>query len=173
MNFLARALFVLFALTSIGASAQKPPSDEASKLHQDYAFDKAVTAAAPAAIPTEDDSKRFHEYRMQQQRDKLNFAILLGAVALVAHLIVLGFLYRQAPAHIVGATGLVYIVFGTILLVVIANTEAQLTAAIGVLGAVAGYLFGRLQQDRSHEGENGTSPLPAVAPGPPAIRPPA
>jgi drug/metabolite transporter superfamily protein YnfA len=176
MNFLARALFVLLALTSIDASAQKPVSDEASRLRQDYAFDKSVAGAAPTAIATEDENKRFHEYRMQQQRDKLNFAILLGAVALVAHLIVLGFLYRQAPGHIVGATGLVYIVFGTILLVVIANTEAQLTAAIGVLGAVAGYLFGRLQQERGHEGENGTNPqpaAPAVAPTRSAIGPPA
>jgi drug/metabolite transporter superfamily protein YnfA len=98
---------------------------------------------------------------MQQQRDKLNFAIVLGVVAVAAHLIVLSFLYKQAPGHIVGATGLVYIVFGTILLVVIANTDAQLTAAIGVLGAIAGYLFGRLQE-RGQEGQNGNNGVPAA-----------
>ena len=44
------------------------------------------------------------------------------------------------------ATGLVYIIFGTIILVLIATTEQQLTAAIGILGTVAGYLFGTLHR---------------------------
>jgi hypothetical protein len=37
---------------------------------------------------------------------------------------------------------LVLVIYATILVVVIARAEQQLTAAIGVLGAIIGYLFG-------------------------------
>lgn len=56
------------------------------------------------------------------------------------------------------ATGLIYIVFGTIILVVIANTDQQLTASMGILGAVAGYLFGRSQRDQGEEEETRGQP---------------
>jgi hypothetical protein len=164
MSGIVRLLLVVLALASTDALAQqKPEVIESGKLEQDFSFDKAKTAPAPVASPmqSDDESKRFHDYRMRQQTDKLYFAIVLGVVAVAAHLIALVFLYKQAPGHIVGATGLVYIVFGTILLVVIANTDAQLTAAIGVLGAIAGYLFGRLQE-RGPEGQNGNNGLPAA-----------
>lgn len=155
MTTFSRLLLLLAALASIHAQAQaptaqpagKPAVDEINRLVQDYAFDKAAARAPASSGAVEDDSKRFHEYRMQMQKDKVTFAFILGAAAVMAHVIVLGFLYRRSPEHIVGATGLVYIVFGTILLVVIANTDAQLTAAIGVLGAIAGYLFGRLRAE--------------------------
>jgi drug/metabolite transporter superfamily protein YnfA len=162
MRILARALLVTLALIPAAAFAQQPAASEAARLAQEFSFDKAKAAPAAVAAPlqSEDENKRFHDYRMQQQKDKLWFAVVLGTIAVAAHLIVLVFLYKQAPGHIVGATGLVYIVFGTILLVVIANTEAQLTAAIGVLGAIAGYLFGRLQE-RSQEGQSAANGAPA------------
>jgi len=40
---------------------------------------------------------------------------------------------------------LIIIVYGTIILVLVAEAEQQLTAAIGILGAIAGYLFGTIQ----------------------------
>ncbi len=43
--------------------------------------------------------------------------------------------------------------FGTIILVLIVDTNEQLTAAIGILGAVAGYLF------RSAQENNNVSPV--------------
>jgi hypothetical protein len=36
----------------------------------------------------------------------------------------------------------VLVVYATILVVMIGKTDQQLTAAIGILGAIAGYLFG-------------------------------
>ncbi|MBK8890736.1 MAG: hypothetical protein IPN75_10250, partial [Dechloromonas sp.] len=51
------------------------------------------------------------------------------------------------PCHAVSATGLICIVFGTILLVLMAETETQLTASVGIIGAVAGYLFRSMHSD--------------------------
>ena len=63
----------------------------------------------------------------------------------------------KSATHVVSATGLIYIVFGTTILVVIANTEAQLTASMGILGAVAGYVFGRIRRDDGQEGEKNSA----------------
>jgi drug/metabolite transporter superfamily protein YnfA len=86
-------------------------------------------------------------YYSRRQQNTLYFAVILAATALLAHIFVLQSLRREgsskAPTAIVSATGLIYIIFGTILLVVIATTEQQLTASMGILGAVAGYLFGK------------------------------
>lgn len=42
----------------------------------------------------------------------------------------------------VNASGLVLVVYATVLVVMIGKTDQQLMAAIGILGAIAGYLFG-------------------------------
>jgi hypothetical protein len=45
------------------------------------------------------------------------------------------------PKEIMNVAGLTIIVFGTILVVMMADSEQQLTASVGILGALAGYLF--------------------------------
>jgi hypothetical protein len=42
----------------------------------------------------------------------------------------------------VNATGLVLVIFSTIIIILLADVEVQLTAAMGVLGGIAGFLFG-------------------------------
>ena len=64
--------------------------------------------------------------------------------------VALWFLTRKpeySSSDIVHATGLIFIVYGTVFLSLTATTDQQLTAAIGVLGAVAGYLFGKMKGD--------------------------
>jgi hypothetical protein len=55
---------------------------------------------------------------------------------------------------IVHASGLVLLIFGTIILVIMVEVDQQLTAAMGILGAIAGYLFGsiRRSKEENHEG---------------------
>lgn len=43
----------------------------------------------------------------------------------------------------VNGSGLVLVVFATLLVMVLAKADQQLTAATGILGAIAGYLFGK------------------------------
>jgi TRAP-type mannitol/chloroaromatic compound transport system permease large subunit len=56
-----------------------------------------------------------------------------------------------AAERMMHASALVFVIFGTLLLTIIADTEQQITAAIGVLGAVAGYLFGTMRRDSGKE----------------------
>lgn len=70
-------------------------------------------------------------------------AVAIGSLALV--LFRIGWKEVSAGRQIVNLTGLVLIIYGTIVLTLMAETEQQLTAAIGILGAVAGYLFGTIR----------------------------
>ena len=72
------------------------------------------------------------------------------AVLYVISLIIIAILIMNTPKHqardIVTTIGLVTVIFGAILLSIIADTEQALTAPMGILGAIAGYLFGSAQK---------------------------
>lgn len=75
------------------------------------------------------------------------YIVLLSLLCISTLIIVLSFLKTKTHSakDIVNATGLTLIIFGTIILVMVVNTSEQLTAAIGILGAIAGYLFRSVQ----------------------------
>lgn len=112
-------------------------------------------------LPQWEPSYGYNDYL----RDQVEFArdqvdnqrwtvVMLCGVALGSLVIVLTFLFKttqHTAGDIVNATGLTLIIFGTIILVLVVQTSEQLTAAIGVLGAIAGYLFGSLQRKGAGE----------------------
>jgi len=107
------------------------------------------TASTPDTTVANAD-KLTHEFRIKRETNKLYEAGFVSALAVILLFIVLRFLSNKGPSatpHMVSATGLICIVFGTILLVLMADTESQLTASVGILGAVAGYLFRSMHQD--------------------------
>lgn len=64
-------------------------------------------------------------------------------------LIIITFLMNNVqhkPKDVVTIVGLVSVIFGTILLVLVVDTTETLTAPMGILGAIAGYLFGTAQK---------------------------
>jgi 5-bromo-4-chloroindolyl phosphate hydrolysis protein len=66
---------------------------------------------------------------------------------------------RHGADDIVHASGLVLIIFGTIIIVLMVDVEQQLTAAIGIMGAIAGYIFGTMNRSSKEE-------KPTVPPNP-------
>ncbi len=91
------------------------------------------------------DNELVHE----RVRNELIYIVLLCALALITTTITLYFMRdRDHDARdIVNAAGLNLIIIGTIILVLVVDTSEQLTAAIGVLGAIAGYLFRSMQDE--------------------------
>jgi len=85
-----------------------------------------------------------------QVENEFYYVIILALLCLLSLSIVLAFLTRLKddvhPKDIMSSAGLILIVFGTIILVLIVDTSEQLTAAIGILGAIAGYLFRSTQE---------------------------
>ncbi len=152
------ALIWLGLLLLLTASAACRAADnDIRQLETAGAYEAALgTAGAQSPAPvidTQSQADKFtHEFRMRQENNKLYEIAILSALALVSLFIVLRFITAKAAysaSHIVNATGLIFIIFGTILLVLLADTDEQLTAPIGILGAVAGYLFGSINRGKS------------------------
>ncbi len=85
-------------------------------------------------------------------REKYRYFAIYGltASAIIALFLVLFRIKNTeySPDDILNATGLIFIIFGTIIVVIIADVGEQLTAAVGILGAIAGYLFGTLRKSK-------------------------
>jgi hypothetical protein len=100
------------------------------------------------------------DLNMTRERNRLISIILLLTGLIVSLYFVLHFIRKTGCGadDIVHAAGLVLIIFGTIIIVLMIDAESQLTAAIGVMGAIAGYLFGSLR--RGKEEKNPPSSIP-------------
>lgn len=130
---------------------------------------------APKEKPATDLDKYGQEWRMKREENKLIECGVISGVALLSLYIVLSFISRarqretSSPSgEILLASGLILIIFATIFIVVVADVEQQLSASIGVLGAIAGYLFGR----RFAETPGPLTPRPSGSPGPGGPQPP-
>lgn len=110
----------------------------------------ASSAIQPTAILSEAD-RLTHEFRMTQERYKLYECLILSVCLFVCMLIALWALKQTSnfnAGNVLNAIGLILIVFGTIYVVVLSDTEQQMTATVGILGAIAGYLFGTMEKGR-------------------------
>lgn len=145
-------LFLLFSASAVCRAADNNVKQLEAMGDYEAALGTSVAQSPAPVIDTYSQADKLaHEFRMRQEDDKLYEVIILSALALVSLFIVLRFITAKAAysaSHIVSATGLIFIIFGTILLVIMADTEQQLTAAIGILGAVAGYLFGSINRGK-------------------------
>ncbi len=85
-----------------------------------------------------------------------NYVVII-AVLYVVSLIIITILIINTPKHhardIVTTIGLVTVIFGSILLAMVVDTDQALTAPMGILGAIAGYLFGSAQKRESTKEE--------------------
>ncbi len=87
----------------------------------------------------------FSHYRMAEESNRLILALSVMGAGLLALFLVLTYLKSReaAPESVVTGSGLVLVIFASVLVVILAKVDQQLTAATGILGAIAGYLFGK------------------------------
>jgi hypothetical protein len=89
-------------------------------------------------------------------KNAYNYVVII-AVLYVVSLIIITILIINTPKHhardIVTTIGLVTVIFGSILLAMVVDTDQALTAPMGILGAIAGYLFGSAQKKESPKDE--------------------
>jgi hypothetical protein len=90
------------------------------------------------------------EYRMTLERNKLILFGLLSGTTIISLITVLLFIRNahganSAPSteEMLSVSGLILIIFATVFLVLGADTQEQLSPPFGLLGAIAGYIFGR------------------------------
>lgn len=132
----------------VGVLAGQVSSPALTELQND------ARAGAELAVQTAPASNReleeislykFSELRLEEEANRRTLALYVMGAALLALLFVLAIMcWRQAPAEtLVSGSGLVLVIFATVLVIILAKVDQQLTAATGILGAIAGYLFGK------------------------------
>ncbi|MDH5641487.1 MAG: hypothetical protein OEY28_09355 [Nitrospira sp.] len=92
-----------------------------------------------------EDHAGYTQLKVAEEDNRRFLALCIMGTAIMALAFVLAILHKQgaSPESIVAGSGLVLVIFATILIATLAKTDQQLTAPIGILGAIAGYLFGK------------------------------
>lgn len=122
-----------------------PPEFEYENVYGDVPLDaRPGPPTADIARPTVQPPATGPEasFLVEQVRSQRDMMIGICVFAIVTLVISLTFLRNRGTAgDIVTVSALNFLIFGTILLAIVSQDVRQLTAAIGVIGAIAGYLF--------------------------------
>ena len=143
--FLSIVFGSLLAVISPSHAQNTPVSlSELQKELQAGAEEVSPSPQAPA-----EESGDFALYRMAEESNRLILALSVIVAGFLSLLLVLAFLtYREAAQEsMVTGSGIVLVIFALVLVVILAKTDQQLTAATGILGAFAGYLLGKATKD--------------------------
>lgn len=129
----------LLVAASFGADATPNLSDL-----EKQAVTDATEVEKTVAVPNETVAD-YSRYRMEEESNRLILALAVMGTGLFALFLVLSYLKSIGAAQeaVVTGSGLVLVVFATVLIVILVKRDEQLTAATGILGAIAGYLFGK------------------------------
>lgn len=167
----ALALLVVgMAAVTATAGAAEPAAVPGAPADGNFAattFRNALPQAAPAeAVSPPEALARPVTWAGNQ----LPMMIILTLAAVTMFALMLTFIARS-PGHsadnLVTGGGMVVVVFGALLLILMADTQEQLTATVGLLGAVAGYLFRSALGPLGGGGPHGTHPPPGPNPAGP------
>ena len=149
-RYLSIIALAIFLVSNIGlpGSALPQTAQEVSSAFDFSNVEAAMDtgAAGPNSIAANQYANEgFLRDQVLTQRWSIAGILLLAVVSLM---IVLVFLSRRngTAGDIVHGSGLVVIVYGTVFLAIVVEDSQQLTASMGILGAIAGYLFGTIQK---------------------------
>ncbi|WP_345974917.1 hypothetical protein [Sulfurimonas sp. HSL3-7] len=140
MKRIIEQILLLMALVTLPSGVLYATADENISMFEDE-FDYSNV---PKQVQSESDSAQLavieNTYRY----------VVITAILYAFTLVIITILMKITPQHqakdIVTVVGLVSVIFGAILLVLVVDTSDALTAPMGILGAIAGYLFGRSQK---------------------------
>ena len=171
------AILVSLVCEPIGVRAAEAAGNPAAPPNRLESLTRSIEQNAPVAEAApgaqNDPDAGYAALRLEEERTRRYIVMGLIGACLLSLVLVLTFLCRSSActtSALVNGSGLVLVIYATILVVVIARAEQQLTAAIGVLGAIIGYLFGTATRAATTASAQATStrPLPRTGrPQPP------
>lgn len=149
--FIAFVLSVAFSSTAGAQSgAKSPPADVARDGNVQETLDLA-NQNRPSAAPTSRPSSTLDDYAQERWKIKLQtivpYVLLATPVILLIVLVALRVGGVRSPEHIMLAAALVLVIQATLTVSLTAEGSDALSASMGILGAIAGYLFGRSRQE--------------------------
>lgn len=137
-----RMLCVLIILSLVNLSIADMNTSKVDDIFTKYTVTQKDNMSS---VTSQSDIHNAASFRFLQEENKLYIIMLIMVLTPIFLVIILFFISRSGAYtsdSIVNGSGLVLVIQATILVVMAAATSEQLTAAIGVVGAVAGYLFG-------------------------------
>ena len=148
-HFIPKMLLLIAFILVSGGEIYAGENNDIGKSMDSFDFD-AVSQQEPASEQQTDSNI------LQLALISNNQSYVLITAALFSFtLLIITFLMKitpHQPKDIVTIIGLVSVIFGTILLVLVVDTTETLTAPMGILGAIAGYLFGSVQRKEEAAG---------------------
>ena len=145
---------------SFAETAVSDTPDILAELESEVLAGAESVAQPTKALPGVDDAD-YARFRMQAGSNDLILALSVMAAGLLSLFLLLWNLRTiKAPSDtMVNGSGLVLVIFATVLVMILAKADQQLTAATGILGAIAGYLFGKTTKNPDGDSKpNTTSP---------------
>ncbi len=145
--------FLALITMTVCAAAAEPPAVNSliQEAQQNQPKSSESVQLRPEAAMTAAD---YAAFRIEEEKSRRYFVLGLLVASVLSHLLVLRFLvsnHQCTASNIVHGSGLVLVVYATVMVVLIARADEQLTAAIGILGAITGYLFGSAGRERRQE----------------------
>lgn len=161
LSWLLTSFLLMLCFTQYAFSQSPPPAEAFGFENIPEADQQQVAQQAAAEIDRKAQDKEFAiadrltlEYRTTLERYRFYEVVVLALLAVISLFVVLTFIKSSKqfqPRDMVHATGLVLVVFSTIIVILLADVEVQLTAAMGVLGGIAGFLFGSFNNSARSE----------------------
>ena len=149
---------VLFCPTILLQQAFASEPDDA--VRQAMEVGEQLKAEAEGTFQEEPLQDLEAEYRLQQEKHRYILGIciiFLTPIFLLIELFILKCTNACTAENVLNGTGLVLIIQATVLVVLLSPTSEQLTAAIGVLAAIAGYLFGSTRRSSTQSTKEKTA----------------
>ncbi|WP_295419777.1 hypothetical protein [Sulfurovum sp.] len=156
-------LSVLLLIVSGSATYAAGAESEIQQIEKQFSYQNYLVKKEKDKLdkPRKEECKReeakyvaFEHLRLALIKNNLQYVLVTAGMYAFA-LIIIIILMRMTPDHqakdLVTIIGLVSVIFGTILLVLVVDTTDTLTAPMGILGAIAGYLFGAVQKKEKPE----------------------
>ena len=146
------AFFFSLCLTQISLAAAEIKSPVVASIMQSAkASDNDLSSQVVKDSEVSAINPDIKGFRTLQEKNKI---ILLVSIMIATPVFLFLVLYSinktedHVADHVVNGSELVLVIQATTFIVIAAPTSEQLTAAIGVLGAIAGYLFGTSNRSR-------------------------
>lgn len=151
---------LMLAMALSGPLYAQVQSEQVSTLAQQFLV--GAPPAEPGSAREDEADVRYSSLRAAEEDNRRLLALSIMGTAILALVAVLAMLYKRgaSPESIVAGSGLVLVIFATVLVATLAKTDQQLTAPIGILGAIAGYLFGKSAKGAEAEQKSGMAGSP-------------
>ena len=140
MKIVLQKIFLLITLTifmGTAVHAEEAPGNQVSEIINKFDYSKAVAQRQSTVNTTT-------EALAMQIEANVQYVQITAALYAFSLIIIIVFMWdkKHQSKDIVTMVGMVSVIFGAILLVLMVGGTDQLTAPMGILGAMAGYLFG-------------------------------